>query len=507
MTVVNRQNWRVALTWLSMAMLMLFILYASTYASMMDVWLSSETFTHGFFILPISLWLIWRRRKALAAETPAPTYLFTPLLIVLGFGWLIAAYVGVQVVQQLAAVAMIPVVVVSLLGWQVSRLMLFPLAFLFFAVPIGEELIPYLVEFTANFSVAGVRLIGIPVYQEGNFLELPSGNWSVVKACSGVRYLIASAVLGVLFAYLNYSKLWKQALFFLVSLVVPIIANGLRAVMIILIGHYSDMELATGVDHLIFGWFFFGIVVAIMFYIGSFFTDPLEDETSSPATSLKKEKPEIQLASKPYVLPGLLIVLFVTFWPGKYFLDQQADQQVLTDTVLIPPELPGWHISDELSHWRPDYQNLDTEQVTTYDRDGQRVMLYLGAYHAQRQGAELINYSNVLVNESNKSARLIKMKGIDVNLNGPLMTVPRNKLDTESRSYEVLSLFYVHDQFLTGDIAVKLSQVKAHLTGAPRFGVLVAVISEFEEGRQAAGKAFLDQNAPHIKAYVESLYD
>jgi exosortase len=69
-----------------------------------------------------------------------------------------------------------------------------------------------------------------------------------VEACSGVRYLISSVTLGCLYAYLTYQSTKKRLLFIAVSIVVPIIANGLRAYMIVMIGHLSGMELATGGD-------------------------------------------------------------------------------------------------------------------------------------------------------------------------------------------------------------------------------------------------------------------
>lgn len=509
MNIINIQPaWRAPLGCLFFSLFVLTVIYLDSFKSMVHVWENSETFAHCYFILPISLWLIWRKRVALAQAQPQANYLFSPLLLLLGLGWLIAAYAGVQVVQHLVVVGMIQVVIAILLGWQATRTILFPLAFLFFSVPIGEELIPYLIDFTANFSVAGIKLLGIPVYQEGTYIQLPTGDWSVVKACSGVRYLIASAVLGVLYAYLNYTKLWKQMLFVFVALVVPIIANGLRAVMIILIGHFSNMSLATGVDHLIYGWLFFGTVVAIMFYIGSFFADPPVNNISSMlSTSSASGVVQATARSKSYILSSLLIVFFVAFWPGKYYLDQQADQEQVPTIELAAIELPGWHIADELTSWRPSYQNLDAEQVITYERNGKRVMLYLGYYHRQRQDAELVNYNNVLVKEDDHSVRLLKKPGSEMMVVGQSMFIPRHQLKTASRSFEALSIFYVHDEYMAGDIKVKLAQTKARLTGAPRFGVLVVVLSEQEEGAKAAGQVFFEQAAPPIKRYVESRYE
>src|SRR4029453_4693921 len=124
-----------------------------------------------------------------------------------------------------------------------------------------------------DFTVTALRLSGIPVYREGTFFTIPSGNWSVVEGCSGLRYLIASITVGTLYAYLTYQKLWKRGLFFAFSVIVPIISNGMRAYMIVMIAHLSDMKLALGVDHLIYGWGVFGGVILLLFWAGSFWRD------------------------------------------------------------------------------------------------------------------------------------------------------------------------------------------------------------------------------------------
>ena len=181
-------------------------------------------------------------------------------------------------------VAMIPTVVIIIAGRRVARALAFPLGFLLLGVPVGEALIPPLMDWTADFTVTALRLSGIPVYREGTFFTIPSGQWSVVEGCSGLRYLIASITVGALFAYLSYQKLWKRLLFVALSVIVPIIANGMRAYMIVMIAHLSDMKLALGIDHLIYGWLFFGLVMLLLFWIGSFWRDPEPAISAQSAT-------------------------------------------------------------------------------------------------------------------------------------------------------------------------------------------------------------------------------
>ncbi len=122
-----------------------------------------------------------------------------------------------------------------MLGIEVARTILFPLLFLFFAVPFGEFMLPTMMEWTADFTVAALRFSGMPVFREGQHFVIPSGNWSVIDECSGVRYVIASFMVGSLFAYLNYRSYTKRVVFMVVALALPMLANWLRAYMIVML--------------------------------------------------------------------------------------------------------------------------------------------------------------------------------------------------------------------------------------------------------------------------------
>ena len=185
--------------------------YHETTWSMISIWERSDTFAHGFLIFPFSAYLIWGQRKCLS-----DTVTFSPIL---WRCWYLASWVSagcwrhsasVQVLAAIFLIAMIPAAVWAILGEPDGWALAFPLAYLLLAVPFGEALIPPLIDFTADFTVKALQLTGIPVYREGSFFSIPSGNWSVVEACSGLRYLIASFTLGTLYAYLTYRSLARR---------------------------------------------------------------------------------------------------------------------------------------------------------------------------------------------------------------------------------------------------------------------------------------------------------
>ena len=261
--------WRRALPPLLLLLLAILLVYREAATAMVLIWSRSDTFAHAFLVPPISLWLIWRQRQALAQQVPQPAPWMLPAFAAVALVWLLGELVAVNSVTQLALVAMLVLAVPVVLGFRITWVMLFPLAFLFFSAPVGEFLLPTLIGWTADFTVMALRLSGIPVLREGNQFQIPTGSWSVVEACSGVRYLIASFMVGTLFAYLNYSSAWRRWAFVGVAILVPILANWLRAYMIVMLGHVSGNTLAVGVDHLVYGWAFFGIVIGLMFFIGS----------------------------------------------------------------------------------------------------------------------------------------------------------------------------------------------------------------------------------------------
>ena len=256
------------------SLLMWGFIFFDSLVSMESVWRSSNTFTHGYFILPIVVWLVWRDKAYLLNSQLTTSFLPIPIIVGSLSVYLFSYAADINVLSQLSAVACLVSVLWLLIGNKAAWHYKFPLAFLFFLVPMGENLIPDLQDITAWFTVLYLKLIGIPVFRDGLYIQIPAGMFEVAVACSGIRFLISSFVVGTLYAYLSYNSLKKQVLFCAFAFVLPIIANGFRAFLIVLIAHLSDMEYATGADHLIYGWVFFGFVIMIMFWVGAKFSDP-----------------------------------------------------------------------------------------------------------------------------------------------------------------------------------------------------------------------------------------
>jgi exosortase A len=474
------------------------LIFWPTSASMVAIWWRSETFAHGFFILPISLYFIWQRREQLAHTPLRPDYKALAPLFALGMLWWLANAIDVLVVQQLALVAMLPVLVWVVFGWRMLRSLAFPLGFLIFAVPMGEGLIPPLMNFTAEFTVKMLQLTGIPVFKEGLFFEIPGSRWSVVEGCSGVRYLIASVTLGVLYAYVTYRSLTRRLLFVLAAIVVPIIANGLRAYMIVMISHLSDHKLAHGVDHFIYGWVFFGIVMLLLFWLGSFWRE--DDEARQPQIDAQSaESPGAPCVDrKSMSVAALAAFAVLIIWPAAAAINTHQDQGL--DVNLSMPEAQnGWRQAPtSLTPWRPRYLGMDAELEQTYVKDGRRVSLYLAYYRTQRQGAELINSQNVMVEQKHPVWSQVGNRPAQLQVRGEQLPIRKAKLRSAQQNLVVYYWDWFGGEYAANDYVAKLLEAKNTLLGGRTDAAGVIIAAEFETEATRAEAL--------IKEYISDMY-
>ncbi|MFG6466415.1 exosortase A [Roseateles sp. BYS87W] len=390
-------HWRRPLAVLVVAWLALAALYYPTGAAMVEIWNRSETFAHAWVVPPLSVWLVWRLRGELAVLVPQSSPMWLVALLPLGALWLLGDLASANAATQFALVGMGVVLVPAVLGSPIASRVMFPLGFLFFAVPFGDFLTPWLVERTADFTVLAVRATGIPVFREGTQFVIPTGSWSVVQACSGIRYLMASVMVGTLFAYLNYQSNRKRWAFVGVSVVTPLVANWLRAYMIVMLGHLSGNRLAVGVDHIIYGWVFFGIIMLAMFMMGARWADP---DPVQRTTTVPEQGARVNGSRwAPLTWVAALVLLAV---PALWRMHTAEVIDHAQAPVLQPAKLAGWQWQPvPLTGWEPHYVNpaarLHGHWVA--DADGATVGLYVGYYRHQTYGRQLVTSVNRLVND------------------------------------------------------------------------------------------------------------
>jgi exosortase A len=330
-------------------------------------------------------------------------------LVPLGLLWLAGDLAAANSATQFALLGMGVVLVPALIGGEAAGRIAFPLGFLFFAMPFGDFLTPWLMERTADFTVVALRATGIPVFREALQFVIPSGSWSVVQACSGIRYLMASVMVGTLFAYLNYRTNRKRWAFVLVAIVTPLVANWLRAYMIVMLGHLSGNKLAVGVDHIIYGWVFFGIIMLAMFMIGARWADP------DPEPVLAAPDNAGRGPSSPRLATILAAAVLLAALPAG-LRAQAARSGAHGDPSLAPPQLPGWTWSAEpVSNWTPHFKNSKASvqgRFVPAAGGGAPVGVYIGYYRDQRYGRQLVTSVNDIVNDEDDKAWSRTARGV-----------------------------------------------------------------------------------------------
>jgi exosortase A len=271
---------------LVLGLLLLGVLFQQDVSAAVGIWSDSTAYNHCFLIIPIVAYLIWDRRATLVGVPAKPVPWVALAAIPVGIAWLVAERLGVMEGRQLMVVTLAELLLLAVLGWRLWFLLLGPLLYLYFLVPFGAFVTPLLQDFTTSFVVHGLALLNIPNFTDGRTIEIPEGVFLVAEACAGLRFLIASTAFGCLYALLMYRGTLRRTVFILVSIIVPIIANGFRALGIVVLGHVLGSAQAAVTDHILYGWMFFSIVILLLVVLGlPFRQDHRRYEVSSVAVT------------------------------------------------------------------------------------------------------------------------------------------------------------------------------------------------------------------------------
>lgn len=435
-----------------------------------DLWLISDTFNHCFFILPGSFFFIYLKRDELDLNCLKPNY----FILFFSTGSLILYAIGlagnVQLFMHAATFAFLPLTIWAFIGNKLALKILFPLVFMLFCIPIGEELIPALQKVTADLSMFMLNWSGIPVHRNGLYIEIPQGLFLVAQACSGISFFIASIVIGSVYAYLNIQSVKRRIIFVSISVFFPIIANAIRVFGTIMTGYLTDMEHAVGADHLVYGWIFFSLVIVCLLAIGELmgekqlFDKKLQNETASSAKLSVKSCYQSTIS-----IVALMFIFLVWFNLINGQLNQSQNTPRANNNLSALLEVEQ-NLSSEIytSTWKPEFNQPFQEWQFIKDLNGVTVDVYMVWYPSGH--GELINSLNKLYAEKAwtlKSASRFKLND-GKNMNLSVIVNPQDR--------RLLSYWYVIDgQLFTNKLKAKFYQIYKILMGSHIGSGLVAI--------------------------------
>ncbi len=474
-----------ALTWL----------YFGTVQSMAVTWWRHDTYQHGMLVFPIALWLLWRLRHRLLAAAWRPAWLAVGGVPAAGLVWGAGEIAGATVVSQFAWIGMLLSGWVAVFGYAKARVALFPLVFMVFAVPFGEAAIPVLMEWTANVTVASLRVSGIPVYRDGLWFVLPTGNWSVVEACSGLRFVLATVVVASLYSYLVFQSPLRRVAFFAIAIFASVATNWLRAYLTVLAGHLSNNRLMSGDDHILFGSVLFASMILLLFAFGLRFGQP------SPAGS----GAAAPRALSPPVAAAAVAVLFgAGVWPAVAGQLRSEPPAFVASAPRLEAPAEWSEVSEPLAPWSPHLVGPRSVSAQSFRKGDLQVDVHIGVFEYQRKGAELASAANRLVLDADEVWKLAARKRLDLGAGSVPREVNAGRVRESRQALLVWQWMVSGGEPTLSLVKGKVDVVRARLLGRSDRGLWIAIATSDDdaapERAERALREFTLQLGPSLVA-------
>ena len=481
-TTVHGSRWRQSMILLVLTWCALILAFFSDWLAMLGQWWNSSTYNHILLIPAIVGWLIWQRSGAVSQFSPAPSRWGLLALIAAILSWVLGAFAGLDLLRQSGAVAMLPASALLLLGPRVFTALLFPFVYMVFLVPFGDELVPSLQTLTASLTVWLVHASQVPATINGVFIDTPAGLFEVAEACSGVKFLIAMIALGVLVGNVCFVSWRRRLAFFALCVVVPILANGVRAWGTIFAAQYVGAERAGGIDHLIYGWIFFAIIIAAVLglswrWFDRRIDDPLVNVPRLMASPWLARAERSPISFLTGLLGAALLVLGGIAWARA----ADALTAPMPKQVFLP-QVPGWKRVpyQPQAEWQPRGGGADHRLLGRYrDAAGNEVDVFYALYAAQGEGREAGGFGQgAMITESDWSWTSA----------GPSAAPARSdRLMADGKIERLALTYYRSGALLTGSNArLKLANITDHLLLRPRSTAMLILSAEQRPGHSAA---------------------
>jgi exosortase A len=472
----------------------------STFSNLVGLTENADASAHTIFVLAAFAILLWGARSEIAMLPIQPFPLGIIGLLIAGFIWLAGELVFARVLTHAGIVAMIPMTILTVLGYRWLVALSFPLAFLLLAVPIGGSLVPTLVDWTAAFAVAGLQTSGIPVHREGAYLIVPSGAWSVADSCSGIAYLRTVAMLSILYAWTMYRSFFKRAAFIAGGIVIGIVGNWIRAYLTILIAHLSDNRYLRD-DHSTFGWVLFALLLFAYSVIGYRHRDGDGGSDIEKGATINKVEVATPKIAEPKTLatstPKLVMVLLaaasaIAIWPITQKLLQDRVQSNPVEIADIT-STRGWaSINTPAISWTPTLTNPARQRVQSFEKGGHRVDVFVGVFQNQTWASKLVTVVNGFALQENPRWSLAVRGTANINF-------PHQPLDVETgmvlgNGMRILAWrwYWINGLATASDSRAKITQLVARLSSLPDKSAWVSVYAD-ATASPAEAAALLDE--------------
>jgi len=458
------------------------VLHWTTLRELGVLWWRSYTYGHGLLVAPVCLYLLWEKYPELQ-ETPHSVSLSGLFFLTVFNGiWWIAYSIDINILVKVVVLVMPALIVWTVLGKHVFKLLLFPLTYILVAVPVWDPLESILQVLTAYTVAGGLSLVGVPVFLESTYISIPEGQFHIEEVCAGLRYFLAALAIALLFSHMYLKKLSVQMVFVGTALAIAVVVNWVRVFLVILAGHLSNMQHSFVHEHVGLGWWIFSISLIPVFALGIYMHRKSANQAGLPVgvhstpKSIPGYKPVIVLLSS-------VLVLILTPVSANQLKQRGIERDF---PVVLPEGIGGWEGPFELeSIVNISYASADYSLIRSYKKNNDKLALFVAGYNSQSQGKELVHYENRVVGSSNwniyKNGKILLSNSGETKL-----AVKESLLKRKQGQVAVMWQWYtVAGENTSSEMMAKLLQLKSIVTGNSRAKVTILVSGIYADASSA----------------------
>jgi exosortase D (VPLPA-CTERM-specific) len=470
---------------------------------LMVQWWGRDEYSHGYLIPLVVVFLIWQQRERLARIERVGSWAGA-LGVALGlFVYFVGELSTLYTVVQCGFVIVLLGLALAFLGWQGFRLVAVPLLILFFMIPLPNFLYNNLSQslqlLSSQYGVAIIRWFGVPVFLDGNVIDLGVMKLQVVEACSGLRYLFPLMTIGFVLAYLYKAAFWKRAVVFLATIPITVFMNSLRIAVIGITVQVWGREMAEGFLHDFEGWAVFMVCFAILFLLMRLLN--LVGRTRRPfgevfALELPGPLPAaVEMRHRPLPRPYLAALVLLGLAAAASVL-LPARQEVMPKRAVFadfPLALGDWQGRREaLEPIYIDALKLDDYLLADYANPaGDVVNFYVAYYASQRKGESAHSPRSCIPGEGWEIKDLRQVVVPGAGPGGRTLRVNRTEIQKGDDRQLVYYWFQEQGRDITNEYLVKFYLFWDALTRHRTDGALVrltTVLRPGEDWGQADGR-------------------
>lgn len=391
-------NWQ-AWLWLAIALGLTTSAFWEGISELIQRWGKQEEYSHGYLLPLLTLYFIWQKKNTILQSEFNPSWWGLGLIVFALIIFIIGEVSALFILTQYALILVLLGLTLSVMGWPACKPVLIPILLLVFAIPL-----PYFLEaslsanlqlLSSKLGVYFIRWCQIPVYLEGNVIDLGDFKLQVVEACSGLRYLFPLLSLGFICAYLFDAVFWKKVVLVLSTIPITIMMNSFRIGMIGVLVDNWGIAMAEGFLHDFEGWIVFMACFGVLFIEMAILSRIGKNKKSlfeifGLSQEIDLDRSQFEIKERRQSLP--LIASVVALAISALLVSSIGKREEIIPLRTVFPNFPT-----ELGNWKGAQSNMD-ETVTKYlgltdyiladykNEKSELVNFYSAYYESQRKG-------------------------------------------------------------------------------------------------------------------------